>query len=349
MTTVASAITIGVVDLSTGALLESTSNDSDLEEILFKLGAYARHLFDGQILHHLPQIGTGKSTIEGNEDIKEVILINEEVSCVIAKTRQMARVAALFVSSKATHPGMLLFQARSYLASVRNVDSIDKTDHAAAGQHAAAQQKPHFCPIESNSKRFMHILSVIDRTVLPRKITFSTSSQQLTLGVFSRRARFLSEDVEPPAFASRFSVLCSTGEPIRKEIRYWDAVRTSGKDLTVSGIVNAQNLKHFETADQETHLLPQADFSFTSEGWPINMPPAANFSCLETAWKAAIELNQWRTHSGNHFASPLLLLAVSHSPPPREILISAGNGNYVSIVHSSRLGHFLTASSSPKR
>jgi hypothetical protein len=196
-------------------------------------------------------------------------------------------------------------------------------------------------PRDKAAVYLMDILAVIDRTILPRQVTFSTDRDEVILAVRSRRAQFLNEDIQAIGFIKRIAAFCNSGGGMSKKIARLENTNILRRGLKISDIVNAQNHEPLEA-----ELLRGADFDFTSGGWPKRMPENASFSSLEIAWQVASGFEEWRRRFDSGLAAPLRFVAISGSKLTRGVTIATGSQSAVSSVELRELGRFFATLSS---
>jgi hypothetical protein len=112
----------GVVDLTTGTLLELAANEDRSQELLNVMATAVTELFEAPLLRLLSQIWVkaGGDDELSNGGFNEVILLNEELSYVLLRGLKNGMIAVIFVASKTTSLGMLLLQARTCLTTVED-------------------------------------------------------------------------------------------------------------------------------------------------------------------------------------------------------------------------------------
>lgn len=163
---------------------------------------------------------------------------------------------------------------------------------------------------------FIMILSIIDRTVLPRKITFSNEVSSLKLAVTERRARLLNQSrhnedsVDGSAdLVQQLASICRRG-PVRYAIRSLNS--SSAHGYSIAQLINSQYLARPCHAFDDAFVHTISDrYSFDQMGWPIAMPSNASAGALENAWRSNLRARRGLESARKACGSKVLMIMIS--------------------------------------
>lgn len=191
---------------------------------------------------------------------------------------------------------------------------------------------------------FITLLALIDRTVLPRRITISNGWSELSLGVAEGRARLLadapaggksgmSEDV-----VGRLAALCAPAKPLKYSLGAWNAASADG--YTIAELVNAQTAAAAEA--REAFGVGADGFSFDPDGWPLVMPQQAGAPALVASWRTAIWMRNWHKRSETELGGDMLIVATVGDRPHRWAIHSSHAGAEISAIAPEDLGRLVS-------
>ena len=160
-------------------------------------------------------------------------------------------------------------------------------------------------PAASKAAQFILMLSVIDRTILPRRITFANGRGHLRLLACDRKAH--SSEAGQPAGSGVDLVLrmvrfCLEAHVLRYEVQA--ARPAAGAGFTISELVNLQR------APARTAGIPAevAGFTFDEQGWPLVMPEGNSARSLVSAWLVYLWMQNWLKQREETLGDSVLLV-----------------------------------------
>jgi hypothetical protein len=137
------------------------------------------------------------------------------------------------------------------------------------------------------ARNFMKVLELINRTILPRRLSLSNGTTWLVLIAARQQAWMESAGTHSAAdVAKAITNLCAPGDPVRWGI---EALETEpkGQGHSAIAIVNAQA----GTALTLDGVV--ADYRFRDDGWPLVAPTGATFASLNAASRIAAAMSRW--------------------------------------------------------
>jgi hypothetical protein len=191
------------------------------------------------------------------------------------------------------------------------------------------------------AQNFLKILGVIDRTILPRKILITSSSNSVTLMVSRRRASI--PDWGEPASPERLQgltwaivAIAQDARPIVICLEASPPTPATAIGFTAIEIVNAQtpDAAHGDLIDLQNYL-------FTPSGWPLAAPPGASVPTLAAVARFACAVSNWQGRHLDKVKPPMLILAVS-ATTTSDISVSVGQDVVVAHASPAQLGQIVS-------
>ena len=147
-------------------------------------------------------------------------------------------------------------------------------------------------PAASKAAQFILMLSVIDRTVLPRRITFANGRGTFVLAVADRRAQVDSgAELSAAALVARMAGFCMDAHALRHEVRAPEAtVIPAG--FTIGELVNAQPVASIG-AEPGAISAARPGFTFDERGWPVKIPEETSAKSVVSAWLVHLWMQSW--------------------------------------------------------
>jgi hypothetical protein len=143
-------------------------------------------------------------------------------------------------------------------------------------------------PLPAKAAQFILVLSLIDRTVLPRQIALLAKEGSLVLLAAERRAQLANgEPLSARDLVARIAGFCRTAASLRHKVR---AARAAPLGFSVAELVNAQDWGASGAFGLETGAEV---FSFDDHGWPAKMPEEADVKSMVSAWLLHLWMQGW--------------------------------------------------------
>jgi hypothetical protein len=203
-------------------------------------------------------------------------------------------------------------------------------------------------PAASKAAQFILMLSVIDRTILPRCITFTSGHNSLTIIAAERKARLADDDERQGATADLISQMvgfCLKAKELKHDVRVAKPGAGASAGLTIPELVNAQQIA---SGAADSSLMPReiGGFKFDERGWPLKMPEEASAKSLVSAWLVYLWMQSWLKRREEVLGDAVLMvttegsrsreLAFHISPKTAEIL-SLGPGELGRLLAAWRI------------
>jgi hypothetical protein len=148
-------------------------------------------------------------------------------------------------------------------------------------------------PAASKAAQFILMLSVIDRTVLPRRITFANGRGTFVLAVADRRAQVDSGvELSAAALVARMAGFCMDAHALRHEVRAPDGVAMPA-GFTIGELVNAQQAVASIGAEPGAISAARPGFTFDERGWPVKVPEETSAKSVVSAWLVHLWMQSW--------------------------------------------------------
>jgi hypothetical protein len=196
---------------------------------------------------------------------------------------------------------------------------------------------------------FVAMLSVIDRTALPRRIVFTNGIGELALDVVQRRMRLISgaperggSELSRSQAAAQLAVFCEPARPVSYGLRAIPAPRSDG--YSIAELVNAQSQSH-ASAELPEGLQDSSrrhNFGFDQAGWPLSMPANATAKSLIAAWRANIWMQGWVQRNQNMLGGEILVVAAPAERSYRLSYLSSPGGSELKVFGSENLGQVIS-------
>jgi hypothetical protein len=190
-----------------------------------------------------------------------------------------------------------------------------------------------------DARNYLQVLSLIDRTILPRRLLLTNGSLRLVLTAARQRAWLEDEGggqiIAVERLAAAIARLCTAGRPIACRMEAAVSAPSPDAGFAPVAIVNAQERP-------ELHDGPdRKQYRFTASGWPVAAPPAATFASLAAAARIAWTLSGWKAKSSGRLEPPMLLLAISEGFP-ETLSVSVEGGVAVTSTPPAHLGRLVS-------
>jgi hypothetical protein len=195
---------------------------------------------------------------------------------------------------------------------------------------------------------FILALSVIDRTILPRVITFQNDAASLRLAVAGRKAHVMDRrrlyekgQDECAHLVQLLAAICKRA-PIKRTIRSMDRADDGG--YNVSQLVNSQYPANISTAFDSSiaHTSP-GKFSFDQKGWPVAMPEDTSAKALDNAWRSTIGARGFLDRTRKACGSTVLMIAISSEASAKVAFHASPERTDILPVSTSSLGQLISA------
>jgi hypothetical protein len=150
-------------------------------------------------------------------------------------------------------------------------------------------------PAASKAAQFILMLSVIDRSVLPRRAVFANGRNNLAVVVGERRVqRADGVPMSAAAFVALMTEFCRDAHALRHEVRAADAPPATG-GFTIAELVNSQQLAAAASAVRSVaaRSIGAEGFTFDERGWPLTMPHDSGAKSLVSAWLVHLWMQNW--------------------------------------------------------
>jgi hypothetical protein len=185
------------------------------------------------------------------------------------------------------------------------------------------------------AQNFFKVLSLIDRTILPRRLFLANDTAELVLAVARQRASLEGKQTEadaatPKSLADAIARLCAFGRSVTHRLETASPRRSAHLGFPAIAIVNALS----------EGAVP-GEYRFSRNGWPLAAPAGSSFTGLTAAVRIASAMSRWQQRHGDMVEPPLLLLAVLEGLPGA-VSISVEDGLTVTTTPPEQLGQFVS-------
>ena len=191
------------------------------------------------------------------------------------------------------------------------------------------------------AQNFFKVLSLIDRTVLPRRLTLTNGASSLVLTVARQCASLTDTGMDTPSgslegVAAAIVHLCAGGRPISHRLEPSSRRGSEPAGFPAIAIVHAQ-AGHVspDEAGKTRHYL------FAKTGWPLALPANASFTAFRAAARIAWTISRWEDRHGGKLSPPMLILAVSEEIS-EGLSVSVEGGLTVTTTPPAQLGHLVS-------
>lgn len=188
-------------------------------------------------------------------------------------------------------------------------------------------------PAASKAAQFLLVLSLIDRTILPREIALTAGGESLVLAVAERKAQLAGG---PPLaardLAGRIVRFCRETAVMQHKVRAVSPVRLVPGALGVPDIVNAQEWTGAGSPDDAILPIDVNMFAFDAAGWPLRMPESADAKAMVSAWLLHLWMQSWLKRRAAIFGERILLATAAgtsreiafHIAPEKVEIVAVG-------------------------
>lgn len=190
-------------------------------------------------------------------------------------------------------------------------------------------------------QNFLKVLSLIDRTIIGRRISLRSGKTELVLRV----ARQFASLEQTGTAADTNSVehvlaalipLCRQECPITYHLEPCPEAFGRDEGVSATALVNAQMQESAEGIND-----PPKQYNFTKDGWPLSVPPDSSYASLEAAARIAFAMSGWEGLHDGKLKPPTLILAISDDFP-EDISVSVDGAVTITSTPPSLLGHFVS-------
>jgi hypothetical protein len=201
-------------------------------------------------------------------------------------------------------------------------------------------------PIASKAAQFILMLSVIDRTILPRQVIFSNGRGQLRLAVAERKARRLDDAGLPAAdspsdLVQRMTRFCLEADALKHEIRPAKPA-SSPPGHGIAELVNAQQPASVTPAGPVGE--PHSDgFRFDERGWPLAIPDASSAKSLVSAWLVYLWMQSWLKRHDEMLGDSMLLVTTEGQRSRELAFRFSPKATQIMSLGSAELGRLMAA------
>jgi hypothetical protein len=192
---------------------------------------------------------------------------------------------------------------------------------------------------------FIALLALIDRTILPRRMTVSNGWSEVSLGIAEGRASLVNGSGPQgngsgacADLAARLAALCTPAKPLKYSLAAWDAQSPAG--YSIAELVNSQSTAGGASRDA---FRAEADgFGFDADGWPLEMPEHVGAQALIASWRTAIWTRNWHKRSEGVLGGDMLIVATVGDRPHRWALHSSQAGAEIRAIVPEELGRLVS-------
>lgn len=185
------------------------------------------------------------------------------------------------------------------------------------------------------AQNLFKVLSLIDRTILPRRLFLANDTAELVLVVARQRASLEGRQTEADAatakgLANAIARLCTFGHSVTHRLETASPRRSTDAGFPAIAIVNALS-----------EGAAPSQYRFSRDGWPLAAPAGSSFTGLTAAVRIASAMSRWQERHSGLMEAPMLLLAVSEGLPGA-VSISIEDGLTVTTTPPGQLGQFVS-------
>jgi hypothetical protein len=160
-------------------------------------------------------------------------------------------------------------------------------------------------PDASKAAQFLLVLSLIDRTILPREIVVTAGEQKLALAVAERKVQLAGgRTLAARELAARIAGLCGGAATLQHQVR---AAEGAPAGFGVAELVNAQDWGAPGPAGSAALPMEAALFAFDERGWPVRMPEQTDAKAMVSAWLLHLWMQSWLKRRAGIFGERVLL------------------------------------------
>ncbi len=192
-----------------------------------------------------------------------------------------------------------------------------------------------------DAQNFLKVLSLIDRTILPRRLFLFNGAARLVLVAARQRASLVDVTAGKhvsslESVAAAISRLCIAGHPLAYRLEPVSAGPSAAAGYPAIAIVNAQGpAAGQDDADDMKH------YRFTKGGWPLAAPANASVASLAAAARIAWAMSGWQGLGNGKLEPPALVLAISDALPD-DVSVSVDGGVTITSAPPTYLGQLVS-------
>lgn len=197
-------------------------------------------------------------------------------------------------------------------------------------------------PDASKAAHFLLVLSIIDRTILPRRIAFACGQERLDLIIKDRKAqRAGGEPFSAGELTAAISRLCQATGALKHQIRA--AAVGAPASFSIAELINAQEwLAPAASAGAALETGPDV-FTFDERGWPLRIPEATGAKAIISAWLLHMWMQGWMKRRADIFGETTLM-ATTAGTGSRELAFHfCPQGMDMMAVGPTELGRLLAS------
>jgi hypothetical protein len=199
----------------------------------------------------------------------------------------------------------------------------------------------HQTALDVETRNFLKILAVVDRTILSRRVHITAGSNRLILTVARRRASMVDQGKLGSAesrqrLAAAIVGIARGSGPIAIRVEASPTPPADTEGFTAVEIVNGQ-MPHPVQGDR----IELQNYQFTSEGWPLAAPPEASLATVAAVAGFALVISKWQGRHLGEVKPPMLMLAISQAASP-DLSVSVGDDVVVALTGLAQLGQVVS-------
>jgi hypothetical protein len=192
-----------------------------------------------------------------------------------------------------------------------------------------------------DAQTFLKVLSLIDRTILPRRLLLTNGSARLALVVARQRASLADakggiRQCTEETLASMITRLCIAGAQMAYRLEPISPAPPADAGFAAMTLVNAQDMS--EAPDDS---LDVNHYRFSKTGWPLAAPAQASVASLEAAARLAWAMAGWQGRHGDKLKSQTLILAISEALP-HDLSVSVAGDVTITSTPPAMLGRLVS-------
>jgi hypothetical protein len=198
-------------------------------------------------------------------------------------------------------------------------------------------------PAASKAAQFILMLSVIDRTVLPRRITFANGRGTLVLAVAERRVQVESgAELSAAALVARMAGFCMEAHALRHEVRAPGSAEMPA-GFTIGELVNAQQGAASGGAEPGVISVARPGFTFDDRGWPVKIPEHASAKSVVSAWLVHLWMQSWLKRREALLGGSVLMTTTTGTRSRELAFRFSSRATELATLGSGELGRLLAA------
>jgi hypothetical protein len=195
-------------------------------------------------------------------------------------------------------------------------------------------------PAASKAAQLILMLSLIDRTLLPRQITFTNGRGHLILTVSDRKAQVAEGSGTSAAeLITRMAGFCMSATALRHEVRAAKAPLMGG--FTIAELINAQD--GASSTARSGAPAGAEGFTFDERGWPLRMPDDTGAKSLVSAWLVHLWMQNWLKRREDVLGDTVLMTTTAGTRSRELAFRFSPKATEIMTFGPSDLGHLLAA------